>query len=255
MKPNPAKVALHRVCSLSRNDSATRSCRRKPFRQAQGPDASGEAEPAVARKEPPRYLGSYVSIFATAVAMLFAGCTALKPVPETTRYYTLVPPAQNIEMPAATSEKNARRVGVRVTAQTDYLRRPPMAVRVGSNELRFAEGHRWGERVDEGAERALALALQTRVNHAVFFPMSHGAASGITTMVDVVVAACEGTKDGAAFECYWRVHVDAELAPAASGHFHKTRPGWDGADYAQLAAMLGGMVDELASEIAPAIPK
>jgi uncharacterized lipoprotein YmbA len=184
-------------------------------------------------------------------ALLLASCSALKPVPETTRYYTLVSPALVAKQPAPDS--GTGRVGVRVTAQTDYLRRPPIAVRIGENELRFVEDHRWGERVDEGTERALTLALQSKLKDVLVLPVSHGSASGATVIIDVVMAACEGTNDGATLECYWRLNAGTEIAPAASGHFRQTRTGWNGTDYGQLAGMLGALVDELAAEIAPAI--
>ncbi len=191
----------------------------------------------------------------SAATLLLAACGTLKPVADTTRFYTLAPatPAAGAAV-AATAEPPARRIGVRVTVQADYLRRPEIAVRTSANELRLDNDHRWAERIDEGVARVLALGLQHRLPDASVAPVAGGAAAGSRTIVDATIVACEGTADGATLEGYWRIKGLPGQDPALSGHFRRVVSGWNGTDYGQLAGLLGGLVDDLAAEITAGIP-
>lgn len=183
------------------------------------------------------------------VASVWTGCVNLKPLADTTRFYTLAPanPA-----PAAV-QAGAIRVGVRVSLLSEYLRHPPIAVRVSANELRFSDDQRWAEQLDEGVERALVAALQSRLPDAAVAPTSNGVAAGAPVTITVAISSCEGTADGSAvLEGHWLIR-GKDIEPAAAGAFRRTRTGWDGANYGQLAGLLGGLVDELAAELAPAV--
>jgi uncharacterized lipoprotein YmbA len=195
---------------------------------------------------------TFSAIAAGALAALLSACSTLKPVADTTRYYTLVAPPATAAAPAP--QEDAPRVGIRVTVQTDYLRRAPIAVRVGTNELRFASEHRWAERINEAIERALTSSLQQRLADAIVLPVTPGSAAGAALIVDVAIAACEGTTAGeAVLEGFWKMNGDAGAASPASGHFRRSQAGWNGSDYAQLASLLGALIDELAAELAPLI--
>ncbi len=194
---------------------------------------------------------SWLSIFSAALlAGLFAGCANLQPIPDSGRFYTLTPPA-GAEAPRV-SGGGAARVGVHVGIRADYLRRPAMVVRVSDNELRFQRDHRWAGRLDDALEQAIASALQPHLGDAVVAPVSAGSRAGAAVLVEIQLAACEGTGDGAAvLEAFWKITTSDPSGAAASGHFRERREGWNGADFGQLAAMLSALAGELSATIAP----
>lgn len=170
---------------------------------------------------------------------------------DTTRYYTMAPASVEATTSAAT-----KRVSVRVSLQSEYLRRPAIAVRVTPTELRLGPTHRWAERLDEGVARVVAQALQAARDDVVAAPAASSVSTGPRTEVEITLIACEGTADGAVLEAYWKIHPPpgaGDAASGAAGHFRRVRGGWDGSDYAALAEALGALAGQLAQEIAAAL--
>lgn len=191
----------------------------------------------------------------TALAALFlAGCGSLDPVVDTTRFYTLAPVAAGAgTVPAAT---DATPIGVRVTAQPDYLRRTVIAVRTSRNELRLVGDHRWAENLNEGIARVIAQDLQARLPRVFIVPVSSGGmTAGAATHIDITIVACEGSADGAILEAYWRMDTRSDDGASTAGHFREVSTGWDGADYGALAAQLSTPVDQLAAKIAAGVER
>ncbi len=91
------------------------------------------------------------------VTLLLAGCASSP----SSRFYTLTPLAQLDAKPS--SQETATPVSVSITPVEipDYLDRPQIATRGGSNELRLAEFDRWAGSLSENIAAVLAENLSS----------------------------------------------------------------------------------------------
>jgi uncharacterized lipoprotein YmbA len=186
-------------------------------------------------------------------AIFLSGCPSFEPVADSTRYYTLTTVDES-GLPGAVPAADAPLVGVRVTQLAAHLKRPAMTVRLSEHELEFAEEHRWAERLDDAAGRMLAIGIQRQVGSRMAVAATSAArAATCGQVVEIDLLACEGRagSDGSAvLVADWRVVRGADRSVLSSGRFRSEKPGWDGKDYAQLAELLRGAVDELAEMLA-----
>ena len=95
--------------------------------------------------------------FLAAVTLLLADCASSP----SARFYTLTPLKQEDAKPS--SSETATSVSVRIAPVEipDYLDRPQIATRGGSNELRLAEFDRWAGSLSENIAAVLAENLST----------------------------------------------------------------------------------------------
>lgn len=201
----------------------------------------------------PRFVHSVLlSSVALATLALGTGCTVLEPVADPTRFYSITPASDGGQF-AAVAPQGAPTIGVRLSAVADHLRRTTIAVREGAHEVRFEPDHRWAERPEEAVARALAGGLQVQAGpriHVFTAPALRTEAPDVLVEVDLL--ACEGRRGpeaSALLVADWRVFKARDDRPAASGRFRVERPGWDGADFNQLAALLAAAVDDLAQAV------
>jgi len=194
---------------------------------------------------------------ACAALVLVPGCTVLDPVADTTRFYSITP-ASGAGQLAAVAPQDAPTIGVRIASVAHHLRKPSIAVREGEHEVRFEPAHRWAERPEESVARAVAAGIQRTAGsriHVFVAPVLRTAPPDVLVELDLL--ACEGRRGGepsALLIADWRVFDGGGEKPAASGRFRVDKPGWDGADFARLAALLAVSVDDLAQAVAgPAI--
>ena len=192
-----------------------------------------------------------------AAAGLLAGCSMLAPVEDHARFYTLAAAGDGGQL-AAVAPVDAPWIGVRITSLATHLRPSAIAVRTGEHEVRYEDLHRWASRLDDAAARVLAADVQraagSRISVAVASPLRSVAPD---VMIEVDLLACEGRRGAepsALLLADWRVFKGDEGKPAASGRFRVEKPGWDGADYDRLAALLAAALDDLAVAVGgPAI--
>jgi uncharacterized protein len=91
---------------------------------------------------------------AALLVLLLSGCSVLKPVTDNTRYYVLN------DLPAKTPQMlGAPSIGLEPVQLPEYLNRSELVARLGSNELKIYDSHRWGEPIKEGIERTLRRDL------------------------------------------------------------------------------------------------
>jgi len=187
-----------------------------------------------------------------AAAAVFAGCTVLEPVKDATRFYSLSP-ASDAGQLGAVAPADAPTIGVRLVSVASHLRRTPIAVRLGEHEVRFEPEHRWAENLGDSVVRAVAGGLQRAAGsriHVFVAPPLRTAAPDVLVEIDLL--ACEGRvgdAPSALLVADWRVFKGREDEPAASGRFRVDKPGWDGADFGRLAALLALSVDDLAQAL------
>lgn len=191
------------------------------------------------------------------VAAILAGCTVLQPVEDETRFYSLAPASDGGQL-GAVAPADAPTIGVRIITVASHLRKAPIAVRVGEHEVRFEAEHRWAEHMGDSVARSVAGGVQRTAGsriHVFVAPALRTAAPDVLVELDLI--ACEGrrgTESSALLVADWRVFKGPEQKPAASGRFRVEKPGWNGADFDQLAALLASSVDDLAQAVGgPAI--
>jgi uncharacterized lipoprotein YmbA len=191
------------------------------------------------------------------VAAILAGCTVLQPVEDQTRFYSLTRASEGGQL-GAVAPADAPTIGVRVISVASHLRKTPIAVRVGEHEVRYEAEHRWAEQLGDSVVRSVAGGVQRTAGpriHVFVAPALRTAAPDVLIELDLIT--CEGrrgTESSAQLAADWRVFKGREQKPAASGRFSVEKPGWNGTDFDQLAALLALAVDDLAQAVAgPAI--
>ncbi len=110
---------------------------------------------------------------ATFVGLFLGGCVQLpSPRPSNTNYYLL----EGELADDTTVETSGLRLGLRKPRLPEYLDAPTIVTRRGTNQIRFAEFHRWGEELGPALNRALALNLegQSGIQSAEVVPWPRG---------------------------------------------------------------------------------
>ena len=91
------------------------------------------------------------------LALLLGGCASDPP----TRIYVLSPPAD--DKPWVTATAAAPALQLQRVVIPDYIDTTEILVRIGPNEIKASTTGRWGERLSQGLEHALAAALAARL--------------------------------------------------------------------------------------------
>ncbi len=196
---------------------------------------------------------SRTGLFTTAIlAAVLAGCTALAPLEDRTRFYTLTPAGDSGQLAAVVPPDSAF-IGIRITSVASHLRGAPIAVRSGEHEVRYEDDHRWASRLDDAVGRALAAGVQRSAGSRITVGVAPALRSAVPdVLIEVDLLACEGRRgaEGSALlMADWRVYQAREDKPAASGRLRVEKPGWNGADFGQLAALLAAALDDLAQAV------
>jgi uncharacterized lipoprotein YmbA len=97
-------------------------------------------------------------------AAMGSGC--FSPRPDHGRFFVLT--AEPPGLSQATVQ--GPRTGLRRVELPEYLQSKQLAVRHGHQEIRYLAGVFWGERLDKGLERALALNLESRLGGGRIVP-------------------------------------------------------------------------------------
>jgi uncharacterized lipoprotein YmbA len=182
------------------------------------------------------------SIAAVVLGVFAAGCINLEPPPDPTRYFVM-------NGPDLVQAEAGFAVDVRSVTLEPYLSGPHIAVRLGENELRFSDVHRWAEPLEANIESVLEdyLALSP-IGRVANRPFEEG-----RLIVRVHVDRFEGQLPAQArFVSRWSVE-DASGNVIVRKRSDHALSGWGGSDYGQLVSMLESAVELLADEIASAI--
>ncbi len=186
--------------------------------------------------------GAVFAVFAG----LGAGCSLPQAQADSTRYYVLT----TAGTPATVAPAGPHwRVALRPVDVPSYLRGKAIQVRVGGNEIQYAEDSRWAESLEAGIGRVLRESLEGRgeIAHVVT-----SAGEDHDFDISVRVLRCEGDRTtGVA-----RFTAVVEIYSAGPGAARRARdtftmevPGWDKQDYGQLAQKLSEAVDGLGDRI------
>jgi uncharacterized lipoprotein YmbA len=182
------------------------------------------------------------------------GCAFLQPAESESHYYLLTA----VHLPGVSAPRGGPTCVVRLlpVEVADYLKTEDMAVRTGTNEIIFAQFHRWAEPLAAGVRRALAddLCGSSRIREVLTDQPAPG--RGPLETVFVRVLACEGEERGGrgaiVFEASWEISGPGE-ASWAHGLFQAQPAAWHPGDYNQLANRLSRAVDDLSRVLSDAI--
>ena len=98
------------------------------------------------------------------VLIILQGCVNLKPPESTTRFYVLGARDHAEATSSFVKESSGISVGLRRLRLASYLDTPYIVLRHGTNEVSFAENHRWGEDLQKAINRTIETHLHSHAS-------------------------------------------------------------------------------------------
>ena len=182
------------------------------------------------------------------VALLGPGCSFLKPKSDATRYFILTSSAPERAAPPPTVSVGLERVDL-----PEYLVRPELVTRSGSNQLGIAEYEVWGEPIKDGFARTLRRDLEKALGANVLAaPFDPTAKPDLT--VEVEVQRFERVAgEGAVLDARWTLRDNRKGVVLAHGVARERQPLASDADTQSSVAALSRDVGTLADEVTTAV--
>ena len=153
-----------------------------------------------------------------------SACSLLRSARDTAHYYVLAPMAgAGHDLPQAPSSQVAFGVGkVKIPS---YLLRDPLAVRRGTNEIRYLEGALWAERLDNALQRVLAENLACLLTTDQV-RLSAWAKEEVQFEIYVSIERFDVNADGhGEISAWWRILSPGASQTLKTGQFHHERAG------------------------------
>jgi uncharacterized lipoprotein YmbA len=182
------------------------------------------------------------------VALLAPACSFLKAKSDPTQYFILTSSTAERATPPPTVTVGLERVEL-----PEYLVRPELVTRSGSNQLRIAEYEVWGEPVKDGFARTLRRDLEKALGAKVIAaPFDPAAKPDLT--VEVEVQRFERVAgEGAVLDARWTLRDNRKGVVLAHGSAHERQPLASDADTQSSVAALSRDVGALADEVTTAV--
>jgi len=149
-------------------------------------------------------------------------------------------------------------IGLRQPRLAEYLGTPFIVVRLGPNQIRLSEFHRWGETLEQGINRTVAgfLATKEPVWRIEFAPWP--TRTNLDYVIQLHVLRFDGLlpDDGAATEgealvqATWEILRGADGVVLTRGSTEYRERGWTLEDYDSLVSLLQKGLGVLAEELA-----
>ncbi len=183
---------------------------------------------------------------------LLGGCSSTKEA----RFYTLNPVVQaRSPGPAVAGEPSgsAAHIGIVSVEIPDYLDRPQIVTRSGSNGLEVAEFDRWAGDLYKDLGRVLAETMSAQLSDTGVFMLTGRRAMPADYRIYVNVTRFERMPDNAVWlKALWSVNDKDPRRVAIRGESSFTEP-VQGGDYGATVAAMSRAVDQLGREIAAAM--
>jgi uncharacterized lipoprotein YmbA len=191
--------------------------------------------------------GRYLALATIAAGLLMAGCAATTP----TRFYTLsglvAPPAE------ATQGLAHLAVGVGPVTLPEYLNRPQIVTRAGSNRIILADFDSWAEPLDGLFARTLTENLSLLLGTDDVVPLPLRRTIPLDYDVEVNVTRFDVDSGGhAVLDAHWVVYrdVDGQLVHSARSTIVEPAPTDDqAAGVKALSQALGDLSRQIAAAI------
>ena len=182
-----------------------------------------------------------------AAGFLLSGCAglSLKPKPDATRFYVLEP-----SLPP-THTVGDLTMGMERINLPEYLQDSRIVVRESAHEIRYAEHHRWSERLDRAVSRFLMGTIPTQSPVSRVKPAPWADPHHIDYILSLSIHRMEGHRDGTIrLDASWELRHPREGMVLHAEQFSHQESGWDGKqDYATLAAALSHAIEQLGHAI------
>ena len=146
-------------------------------------------------------------------------------------------------------------IGLRQVHLAEYLESPLIVVRHGPHQIRFSEFNRWGENLDGGFNRALALYLSDRASFEGVDVVPWAPRARHDYLIQVHLLRFEGlvTEGASVGEAYmlanWEIIGQPEGDVLARGTTEYREAGWIVDDYAGLVTQLDAGLGELSDDL------
>ena len=194
-----------------------------------------------------------LALATVAAGLLFAGCAATTP----TRFYTL---SSVVAAPGEASQGLPHlAIGVGPVTLPEYLNRPQIVTRVGSNRIVLADFESWAEPLDGLFARVLTENLSLLLGTDDVVPLPLRRSMRLDYDVEVNVTRFDVDDSGhAVLDARWLVYRDVggELVRSTRSTLVEPAPTNDEAAAVQaLSRALGAMSREIAATIAAATAK
>ncbi len=146
-------------------------------------------------------------------------------------------------------------IGLRQVNLAEYLDSPLIVVRYNPHQIRFSEFNRWGENLDGGFNRAIALYLADRapfeaVDVVPWAPRAHH-----DYLIQIHLLRFEGVvvEEALEGEAYmlanWEIIRQSDGAVLSRGITDYRQEGWTVGDYVDLVTRLDAGVGELSDDL------
>jgi uncharacterized lipoprotein YmbA len=172
---------------------------------------------------------------------------------QTAKFYTLnalsdAPPGGQVTAP-----DQGAAVGLGPIRLPEYLDRPQIVARVGPNEVRFADYHRWAGPMAGNVSSILAENLSNLLGSNRVAPFPWKSTTPIDCRVEIDIARFDGTPgDSVTLQSHWTVFSEDRKRVLASKTSSLSEP-VNGKGYDALVAAQSRALASLAREIAEAI--
>jgi uncharacterized lipoprotein YmbA len=196
-------------------------------------------------------------VLSLASLVVLSGCFSLGRTEPPQRHYVLGGERVQ-ETDPAPRDLAGLSVGVRRLRLASYLEAPFLVVRHGSNEVTYAEFHRWGEPLGGGINRAVAVHLAGRPSIRAVDVAPWPATERHDFLVQLHVERFEGLapEDAAAvvgevhMRVAWEIVRQRDGVVLARGATDHRERGWRVGDFAGLARSLDAGLHVLTEELA-----
>lgn len=207
-------------------------------------------------------------MLAVCLCLFAAGCVNLEPQESTIRFYVLGESAER-SAPSGEALDSGLTVGLRRTRLAAYLDTPHIIIRLGAHEVRFSEGHRWGEDLRRGISRTISKYLKEEdvIRQVDMVPWPAYVEHDYILQLQVLQFEADaedlpaGADPGDVDELALQAHVLVEwqlIDPETNDVLHAGRSAkrvglYEGGDYGGVVSGLDAALRQLAGEIARVI--
>lgn len=197
--------------------------------------------------------GKTVAFMLGICLLAWSGCAGTRPA----KFYTLSPLSAPGERSGTVSAEQRIAVAVGPIAIPDYLDRPQILTRSGSNELKLSEFERWAGSLEKDVSRVLAenlSALLPRDKVTVFRWGGDASPFPAEYRVGIDVTRFEGTiGESVVLAARWSVYREGDRE-IVSAHESNVKEPLEGQEYDSLVEAMSRALATLSREIAAAIP-
>jgi uncharacterized protein len=148
-------------------------------------------------------------------------------------------------------------IGLRQPRLAEYLGTPFLVVRLGPNQIRLSEFHRWGETLEQGINRTVAGFLATkepawRIEFAPWPPranLDYVIQLHVLRFDGLLPDAAAATEGEALVQATWEILRGADGVVLTRGSTEYRERGWTLEDYDSLVSLLQKGLGVLAEEL------